>query len=354
MPERIRDVDALRGFALLGIFVVNVVTMVDPDRDRAVLWLVTALASSKFYLIFSFLFGYSFTLQDATRRQYLRRLLGLFVLGLAHALLLFPGDILMAYAVLGLCLLPARKHEPDKVVQAAATTWITWSALLAGLALAAFLEGSPEEPDPLLGPYRSDPGSVLQANTEQLITTWLPGLFITGGFVAAAFLIGSAAGRRGWLVTQRADLGRISVLSALAGLPFAFYYATAYVTGPDTSWGFIGYVVGLVTAPALSVAWVCGMLLLFRSRYGDRIAAVLAPAGRLALTNYLTQSLAMALVFTAYGAAQYAKLGAAIVVPGALAFFAAQLWVSSLYLRRHRYGPMEWLLRAVTRATLRP
>ncbi len=117
-------------------------------------------------------------------------------------------------------------------------------------------------------------------------------------------------------------------------------------------WAILGQMVGMVTAPALTAAYVCGMLLLMKTGRGARIAALFAPAGRMALTNYLSQSLVMALVFTAYGLALYDRLGPAVVVLGALVLYAGQLALSAHLMARHRYGPVEWLLRAITLARL--
>ncbi|MEG1053463.1 MAG: DUF418 domain-containing protein, partial [Janthinobacterium sp.] len=120
-PTRIADVDALRGCALFGILVVNIgafatpwfgLGLTDPafhgGVDRATHFLVALLFETKFYLLFSFLFGYSFTLQmQAAARadapfvpRMLRRQAGLWLIGALHAVFLFHGDILTTYAVL--------------------------------------------------------------------------------------------------------------------------------------------------------------------------------------------------------------------------------------------------------------
>lgn len=130
--DRLAVVDALRGFALLGILMVNIgafsstfygLEIPDPKFvapfDRAVQFAISALFETKFYLLFSFLFGYSFTLQmsssERTGRpfapQILRRLATLWVIGLIHAALLYHGDILTTYALLGLVLLAARVRD---------------------------------------------------------------------------------------------------------------------------------------------------------------------------------------------------------------------------------------------------
>ncbi|MFD1050261.1 DUF418 domain-containing protein, partial [Kibdelosporangium lantanae] len=136
-PTRLTDVDALRGFALLGILIANIAFFAsgypahlatDPAHsswlDNGTEWAVRFFVDTKFYLLFSFLFGYSFTLQlDSAARasaaftpRFLRRLGGLFVLGVLHAVLLFHGDILTTYAVLGLVLLAVKGISPRTAV----------------------------------------------------------------------------------------------------------------------------------------------------------------------------------------------------------------------------------------------
>ena len=132
-PARLQQVDALRGFALFGILVVNIGVfaspyygsgVVDPafgrPLDLAASWVFGLLFETKFYLLFSFLFGYSFTLQMAAAERgqaaflprFLRRLAGLAALGAAHAVLFYHGDILLTYAILGLLLLCCRTLSP--------------------------------------------------------------------------------------------------------------------------------------------------------------------------------------------------------------------------------------------------
>ncbi|MGA5507005.1 DUF418 domain-containing protein [Streptomyces umbrinus] len=94
----------------------------------------------------------------------------------------------------------------------------------------------------------------------------------------------------------------------------------------------------------------CGLLLLLSARPGRRLGEVLALAGRMALTNYLTQSMVMALAFTGYGLAWYGRYGLAAVLTGCLVPYALQLTVSRWLMRHVRYGPVEWLLLAATLA----
>ncbi|WP_371592074.1 DUF418 domain-containing protein [Streptomyces virginiae] len=383
-PARIPEVDALRGFALMGILLVNALMMAGPYGlgaiadpgasvlDRTVEGVVRTFAVGKFYLMFSFLFGYSFTLQLASAERagtsavprLLRRSLGLLVLGLLHAVLLYTGDILTTYAVLGLVLIAARNCTPRAALRAARILYgcLSTCLLLLGLATLLMSDAETAEADAelaeglaeLIAGYRGDAVSVVQANIGQL-TDQLLATLLMSGFVMAAFLIGLYGGKRCLLADtghHRAQMRRMFVLGAAVGLPGSLFMAMA-VSGPlGPRWAILGEMAGVVTAPALTAAYICGMLLLMQTARGARIAALFAPAGRMALTNYLSQSLIMALVLTGYGLAMYDRLSPAIVVLGALVLYAGQLALSRWLTARYRYAPVEWLLRAVTLARL--
>ncbi|MFE6196996.1 DUF418 domain-containing protein [Streptomyces sp. NPDC057838] len=374
---RLPAVDALRGFALLGILVVNSAQMMNPYEaegfrdpgatpvDQAAAWLVTALASGKFYLLFSFLFGYSFTLQTAAAERdggragarFLRRSLGLVLLGLAHAVLLYTGDILMAYGLLGLVLLWARRIAPATAVRTAAWIYGVFGTVLTGLgALAATVDE--EEPVPhgeiarAVAAYRGTAGTVVRENLDRLPLVLAAALLMAPG-VLAAFFAGLAAGKRRLLApggTDRARLRRITALGLAAGIPGAVFHASASQGPLHERWQLLGVGVGTLTAPALAAAYACLLLLLLDSPRGERVRRLFVPAGRLALTNYLGQSLIVTGVATAYGLSLYGRLGAAAVLVLALAVYALQLALSTAWLRRFRHGPAEWLLRALTLA----
>jgi uncharacterized protein len=375
--RRLPAVDALRGFALFGILVVNSTQIMDPYAaegfrepgaafvDGLALWLVKAVATAKFYLLFSFLFGYSFTLQAASaeragadfRARYLRRSLGLVVLGVAHAVLLYTGDILMAYGLLGLVLLCARRISPGRAVRTACWIYGVFGALLTGLGVLAL--GVPDESgaEPAriaaaVAAYRGDAATVVQANLDRFPDAML-GIVIMAPGILAAFFVGLAAGKRDLLGhdrTSRTRLLRIVALGLVVGVPGAVFYASASQGPLDERWQFLGIGVGMLTAPGLSAAYACLLLLLLRSPSGGRAVRLLAPAGRMALTNYLAQSVIMTVLATAYGLSLYDRIGTAALMVLVCAVFALQLAFSTLWLRRFRYGPVEWLLRAVTLA----
>ncbi|MGZ9929402.1 DUF418 domain-containing protein [Streptomyces sp. NC-S4] len=378
--RRLADVDALRGFALWGILLVNITFMASAYRgsgvddpafgsglDTAVRFVTETFFEAKFYLLFSFLFGYSFTLQLTSAERdgatflprFLRRCAGLFVLGLCHAVLLFPGDILTTYAVLGLVLLAVHRLRPRTAARTAvvllgatAVAYLLLAALVAaagggGIDTAAVGEQGRQATEAL----RGDAGSVIATHLRQLPDVAFMLAFFQAPAAFAAFLLGLAAGKRKALtdpIRHLPVLRRLQWTGFTVGLAGGLVWAHAGHAHPGTAYQLVAVAVDVVTAPLLAAAYGATVLRILAGPRGPRLAAVLAPAGRMTLTNYLTQSLVLALVFTGFGAALVGRVAPAPVTLTALTLFAAQLLFSRWWLARHRYGPVEWLLRAVT------
>ncbi|MEV0595054.1 DUF418 domain-containing protein [Nonomuraea cavernae] len=373
---RITAVDSLRGFSLLGILVVNIAFLAsgyrmagiaepafDSPLDWAVRWTVTMFLENKFYLLFSFLFGYSFTLQidSAARRglaftpMFLRRLAGLFVLGLAHAVLLFPGDILTTYAVAGLALLLLRRITPRAAVVLAI---VLTCVLAAGFVLLAVLAGAGLDMAGTVSQgtaeaIKSD--ASLAGSASQIVAEHLRKLSLIvvlrvlfqGPAVLAACLIGLAVGKLGLLRDPQAHtaaLRRLQWIGFTAGLGGAFVYTLSAWTGMVHK--FAGEAVDLLTAPLLAAAYAATFLRLLPRL--PRLGRALAAPGRMALSNYLAQSLICALIFTGYGLALVDRVSPPLEVLIAAGIFAGQALYSHRWLRTHRYGPVEWLLRGLT------
>jgi uncharacterized protein len=368
---RIVDVDALRAVALLIILIVNIAFFAsgysfqlvpDPAHDswgdQAVRWLVELFLAMKAYLLFSFLFGYSFTLQldSAARRgvdfapRFRRRLAGLFVLGILHAVLLFQGDILTTYALLGLVLLAMRGVNVGTALRAAvlltgAIGFVLALAATAGTQLvtdpATALAAGQRSTEALQGGI----GSVIAEHVRQL-PAMFGALLVQGPLALSAFLFGYAAGRRRLLTDvagNRQLLRRVQQL----GYPVGLAGAVIFASGGGTA-NLTGLTAGVLTAPLLAAAYAATLLQFFQTDRGRRVAAVLAPAGRMSLSNYLGQSLLCVLVFTGVGLGLAGAVAPAVVVLIAVAIYCVQLAASAALMARFRYGPMEWLLRAWT------
>ncbi|SIT27680.1 DUF418 domain-containing protein [Achromobacter sp. MFA1 R4] len=378
---RLAHVDALRGFALFGILVVNIGVLAFPfygagvpdpawssPLDVTVRWFVAWLFETKFYLLFSFLFGYSFTLQMAAAEhagaafapRFLRRLVGLAVLGLAHAILFYQGDILVTYALLGLALLLCRRMDPGRalrralwLIALASAAWLILGALsLLGPAPADYGAQYKAEALASIQAYRGTIGTTIAQHIKELSeTVWFTLLFVQGPFAFAMFLAGYALGRRNALAdpwrSPRA-LGLLCALGLLPGLAGAAAYATSALPQARVVWELPGLAVGLFTAPLLSLSYAAAFLLALRTGPGRRLGEWLAPAGRMALSNYLMQSVVCAWLFTAWGLRLYAAVSPLAAFVIAVAICAVQMPLSAWWLRRHAYGPVEWFLRALT------
>ncbi len=373
--HRIQDVDVLRGFALLGILVVNItfaasgypihVTQ-DPaygsGLDHAVHWFSSTFLDMKFYLLFSFLFGYSFTLQMQSaeragasfRPRMRRRLAGLFVLGALHGVFLITGDILAVYGLIGLVLLKLRgvKDRTALIVAGGIYAYLFVSMGASALFMdtssmfdpAAAQEAARATTEGLAGGW----GSVIAEHLKALPLYGLSQVTMQGPTTLAMFLLGMVAGRRRLLA---GITGREPVLRTiqLVGFPVGIIGGAVYASGGGN--GDTGAVLASVlTAPFLAAAYGATLLRLVHSERGRRIGDALAPAGRIALTNYIGQSVATMAIFTGVGFGLVGEVSPLETMLIAFAIFAAQVVVSRWWLERFAYGPAEWALRAVTNA----
>ncbi|WP_455273987.1 DUF418 domain-containing protein [Rhizobium herbae] len=332
----------------------------------AVRFLVAFLFEMKFYLLFSFLFGYSFTLQMQSAEKagaaflprILRRQAGLWTIGLAHAVLLFHGDILTTYAVLGALLLAVRQTPEAKVLRLAKGLIVATALLWASLGLTQILAPSTIDFSTSLGDavkvtaaYRETPATVIAQHMRDLGEIWI----VTGAMQApcafAIFLAGMAAGKRRMLADFKAYAPlyrRMLWIGLLVGLPASALYAYGAVFLVGSGWDVLGLALGILLGPFLTAAYLAGVMMLFQHEAARPLAAALAPAGRMALSNYLLQSLICAVLFHAYGFRLMGQWPPLAGLLAALGIFMLQLAFSRWWMARFAYGPLEWGLRAIT------
>ncbi|WP_077961438.1 DUF418 domain-containing protein [Ensifer adhaerens] len=378
-PDRIDDVDALRGFALLGILLVNSMAFAsafyglelsDPAfggiLDRSVHFVIALFFEMKFYLLFSFLFGYSFTLQmrsaeksgEAFVPRLLRRQMGLWLIGLAHAILLFHGDILTTYAVLGIVLLTLRNRSDAALFRLAKWLVLILAIIWGTLGILIALDPMPLDRSAILSAaeaaelaFRGDWQAVIGQHLTELNSVWIILALLQAPCALAMFLLGLIAGRRKTLARpeeNKALFQRLVRSGLWIGLPGAAIYAYASIIKLDSPIAIIGLSIGLISGPFLTGAYVGVMMLFFGSKAGQRLRDLLAPAGRMALSNYLMQSLLLALVFHGYGLGLIGQVSPLTTVLIALAIFMVQLFTSRWWMTRFAYGPLEWVLRFIT------
>lgn len=392
--ERVAALDVLRGVAILGILVVNIELFRGPEYlltfsgtsalsgpDALLSAVISAFAESKFITTLAFLFGLGFTLQGiraegrgrSANRLLARRMVVLLLFGVLHAVLIWSGDILLAYALIGFVFLLFYRCRPRTLlIWAGAALGIP---LLLGLLLAALafvtaaLVGGAEAAgtqDAQLAffqdfaqnaeaAYTSGSYSemVVQRLWELLFMVPL-GLFIFGPLILAMMLLGAAVARSGWisnLAEHRGGIRRAAMVGLGAGLPLnVFYVLSTYAFDPQTSAvSALGFPALILGAPLLAVGYISMIaLLVLRAPEGNpgAVQRRLAAVGRIALTNYLTQSIVMTAIFYGFGLYGSVSLAAALLIGAAL--ICAQLILSPVYLRKFSQGPAEWLWRRLT------
>jgi uncharacterized protein len=379
--KRIDLIDALRGFALFGILIVNIAyfatayaadlgipnPLVNGWLDHAVQYAIAAIFEFKIYVLFSFLFGYSFVLQmEAAERQganfkrrMLRRCLGLFVIGLLHAVFLWFGDILTTYAVLGAVLIFFHNVQPRTAVILGITCiaicvlfWIFIAAVL--LLSSGELETTAEltaQAREATVAYRGGFSDVLEQRLADLpyyaFTIW----FVQGPTALAMFFFGLAAAKSDVLrrpENYRRVFRRVLVWGLPVAIPAAIFYSISVFRPVDDALLYAGVLLAILLLPLYPAIYASAITLFSFRPAGAKLVAILAPVGRMALSNYVLQSVLMGLIFYGYGLGQIGRLRPPEVLLIALTIFAVQIPVSTLWLRHFRYGPLEWVLRAFT------
>ena len=383
--ERIATLDVLRGFALFGILLMNMeafsgpldmsFTGIDPHWQGADYWadaFVYIFVQGKFFTLFSLLFGAGFAVmaqrassagRDFTR-FYLRRSLGLLIIGALHAVLLWSGDILVAYALLSFALL-AFREAPRSWLPVLGTAAYVGAAVLM-LLLGVLMQFAPADASSAqqaaavasIEAQRQayGHGSYVQAVAQRLrdLGASLGALLVVGPQILGMFLIGAWFARSGAI----ADPARYRRLWAvlrwlLLPLGLAVMFSSVYLQSYNPPGRF-----DMRGATAYALTAIAGLLMcLGYLAWGvrwSRYLQWLAPAGRMALSNYLGQSLVCTLVFYAYGLGWFEQMGRAGQLLFALLLFAGQVALSHVWLRRFQFGPVEWAWRALTYLQLPP
>lgn len=392
--ERIDSLDILRGVALFGILLMNIesfagpmligVTGVDPalqGAGRAVDTAIYLLVQGKFYVIFSLLFGMGFALmhqraQAAGRMAeaaflplYLRRLAALLAIGLAHALLVWSGDILVTYALVALPMALLLRDVPTRLLPWLAVALLAVApAIIFGLGLLGWLSLQvPEAAEPMRAELAKQAAEVQALIASERAAygpdgSWLQGvahraqelaflaynLLVVFWQVLGLFLLGAWYVRSG-AIRDPQGWPRFHAAMRWAALPLgAAAMWVSYAILPTVPFDRMDLQTGTASALQLAagalmglgyVSWMLRMLPALRWA---------APAGRMALTNYLMQSVVCTLVFYGYGLGYFEQLPRAWQPAFVLALFLAQVLLSHAWLARFRFGPMEWLWRGVT------
>jgi uncharacterized protein len=420
VPEkkRIVTLDAIRGVALFGILLENIslfafpVESVNPvteytttaDQWAAVFRLV--FVDGKFYPLFCILFGMGIALQSrraeesegAFARTYIRRLVVLMLIGVAHGLLFFSADILAFYAVVAFAALPFRKARPKSVLVMAFVFFLVSPLMMGGYAVLNPENPTPAEPDwhqllknERLALQAADESAVSDAGPESfrervwvpfpsLVTTLTSAsklefyefmadeqrIFQTGTFVEMVWYRAALCFLVFWPL-------RLIFLSwgilALFLLGVYFAHSPFFDTGQHRRTHqtilFLGFFLGIILqvvggaaqglgSIGLSLSYASGVTLICARTNRSIVGRSLVAAGRTALTNYLGQSVVCGFFFYSYGLGLFGQLTLAQAVLLAVPIFVGQLIFSTVWLRFFQFGPMEWVWRTLTYWRIQP
>lgn len=382
--DRIVLLDALRGLGVLGILLCNAPDFAVPPSvaesapnwplgtapASLAVWVVTQwLFQRKFVALFSTLFGVSIFLvggerSDLEKGAILRRRLGwLLVFGLLHGFAIWYGDVLLSYALAGFAVMLVRSRDARGLLRMGVLGWLVVSALLlvgAGQDALGPQDAAQQALDVAGDVFKAKAAEAQYAGTfaaslvqnardrldalqiEPLIFVMSANLMMIGlGCFKAGILTGEASDR-----TYRRLIAAGLAASALVG---GLFVAEA-VLGLPRPLGEIAEAVQAATAPLTTLAYVGLMVFALRSKAWSAIPRALAPVGRMAFTNYLTQSLIMTAIFYGgRGPGLHGKLDRPALAAITIAIWIVQILWSRWWLDRFETGPLEWVWRRLYR-----
>ncbi len=406
--ERIQIIDILRGFALFGVLVMNIYFFNYPNEgnlvqeeyltvgDSITSWVLRMLVSGKFYILFSFLFGLGFSIQITrlkdkdikVAKTYSRRLFILLGFGLIHSILIWNGDILKFYAIIGFVLLLFRNSSIKRI-----KIWIIilFSLFYIGFTVAAIVDSRPnkdkdkventlsddnnntkideaseenkneekitekEKNEKSLEEYKN--GNYLSTIKENInvLIDWKQLAMIVFGllFVLPIFLLGSYFGRKEVFCNKNNNpfLLKLMLWSLLVGTIMSIifiYFGLTTSKGDETFQRALMHIGEQYAALPLTLAYVSAVTLLYNKNIGVNLLKPLAPVGQMALTNYLLQSVVFTWVFYGQGFGLIGQKSTMLLLLIGIVFFSIQVIVSKWWMSKFRFGPAEWLWRVLT------
>jgi uncharacterized protein len=370
--------DVLRGFALLGILVVNIQFMaLNSDQGARGAWtqgfangsatfLIAALFAGKFYLLFSFLFGYSsnYVIRNdkSKRARWVKRCFVLIGLGALHFTFLWHGDIIFLYGFFGLLLtfFFFRADRTLKIWSRIVFSISTFFIVLIG-ALAFIAENVLDEDLGSNTVSRLDEilvnGTFLDSIPARLEVWALSislGIFLQGGLAFAAFLLGIRLARSNFLSTpiDKDANSRLMKKGLVLGLPIQIIAAVTLLQNeqaaqPSESIYLIALFVSFVTAPLLSIFYVGIIRKLVQEK--PHLVLWMMPAGKMSLTVYISQSVVTSLIFGPWGLGLFQDLQTWQVFLLAFAVWLLLSYLAAEWLKRFNQGPLEKIVSSLTR-----
>jgi uncharacterized protein len=387
-PERVLLLDVLRGLAMFGVLWSNLNDWYgtrDPvtGLQHALAWTQGWLIESRFYSLLALLFGIGFAIQLTraelrgvdVRGMFCRRMAALLGIGILHGMLIWRGDILTAYALVGLLLVFFRRLSPRALVLWAAGLLVI-SPYVVRAAVIGFGVTFPAPPDTqqqIDAVYAHGTFTQVMAMGARGYLFWYRRwpVVVFPPFLAL-FLLGLAAVRINLLqrlMGARRQLIRILAVSIVATVVLGYLDAHLASWWPPakarptlldalfrvrTFRPMVAATVSNLQTWSNACVYAAAMALLVSIPAWARRLQPLAAVGRMSLTTYLTQSLISVTLFYHYGFGLYGRVGYDGVLGITVTVFALQMGASVWWLRRFRFGPMEWVWRSAAYGKAQP
>jgi uncharacterized protein len=402
-PPRIATLDIVRGVAVMGILAMNIVAFAMPMQayfnplayggsvQDVATWVFNFIfIDGKMRGFFSFLFGASMLLvierAEASGRSgaatHYARMFWLLVFGLAHLYLIWWGDILSHYALIGLIAFFFRRAKSRTLIiwaiglllvsllMTAGGTFYFFGlqeAIASGGATADDIQAWQEishDFTPLAGPalaedlalYRGSWTGIVAYRIDEMLLIPIQQLPFFGPETLAYMLLGMAGFKSGFLTGgwEMARYRRVAIIAFAIGIPaYAALAWASTATGFAFPELFLFYITATVPfRPVMVIGYAALVILL--TRHGGALVDRIAAAGRAAFTNYLGTSLVMTTIFYGYGLGLYGYVGRLELYGFVIGMWALMLLWSKPWLDRFRYGPFEWLWRSLSRMRLEP
>lgn len=373
--NRIVSIDRMRGFSLLGIFLVNMISFhspyfyIDPEKwwdgtiNLVTYRFIDIFVQASFYPLFAMLFGYGLViLRERTLQKgigfnllAIRRLSILLLMGLLHAFLIWEGDILITYAVCGFVFLLFIGWSARRLLIAGFILYIVPNLLLLFMLGAAdalqgegeFTMYDKEAANQAMMVYQT--GSFAEV-TEQRITEWYKNNNLIGFIfyiitILPLFMIGAGAAKLRLFENMKSIRLKMAYSAAALAIAGLLIKTLPYFSGRTLMTDYAQDVFG---GAILAMAYALFIALASEKRNFDKVLAPLEAAGRLSISNYLFQSIVATLIFYSYGFGYYGEISIFAGSILALSIYTIQLAASTWWIKRFYYGPVEWLWRSGT------
>lgn len=379
MKQRDIAPDVLRGFALLGILVVNIQFMGLNSGEGArgeltqglangtATFIIASIFAGKFYLLFSFLFGYSSNYiirgDRANRARWIKRCFALIALGALHFTFLWHGDIIFMYGIFGLLLIPFFFRADRTLKIWTRIVFITSSTLVLLVGALVYIAERYLPTESVQAPMELKLDAVLVKGTfleaiPARLEVWVygitTGVFLQGGLAFAAFLLGLRMARSNFLSSPMDAKKNSSLMKKgfFIGAPIQIFAAIALLRNeqtaePSEAIYLISLFTSFIAAPLMSIFYIAVVRKMVEDK--PKYVTWMVPAGKMSLTVYISQSVVTSLAFGPWGLGLFQKLETWEVVLLALGIWLALVYFAKIWLQKFNQGPLEKMVSTLTK-----